>query len=181
MNRADQYQKLFAEFYRIEREMRDAPQDGQQRELQSAARRIVAFEVETELPKLKQLVEDHGAAVAAIEQAKQKLARLETSIASQREYITGKFPSADTTADAIDCLAWELSARLGAQAVERLTAKAVELEKELRSFLKERKGLSDCLIVQQLHGWDKVTRESFAWLQREIAQAASADAQQQAA
>jgi hypothetical protein len=74
-----------------------------------------------------------------------------------------------------------LSARLGAQAVERLTAKAVELEKELRSFLKERKGLSDCLIVQQLHGWDKVTRESFAWLQREIAQAASADAQQQAA
>lgn len=176
MTKANQYEKLFAEFYRVERDMRDAPQDGQQRELQSVARAIVKFEVENELPQLKRLVANHVTALAAIQQAKEKLARLEHSIANQREYITAKFPSADTTDDAIACLGWELSAKLGAAAIESLTSRAVELERELKTFVRDHKGASDCLLVEQVHGFDKITRESFAWLQREVEQAAQAEA-----
>src|SRR5436190_10692494 len=144
--------------------MRDAPQDGQQRELQSAARAIVRFELENELPKLKQLVEDHGAAVAAVEAATQKLSRLELSISNQRRFIVNRFPANDTTGDALDLLAWELSAQLGSTAIEELQTRAVELESELRVFLKGKSGLADCLLVQRNEGWDKATAESFDWL-----------------
>ncbi|MEY2487385.1 MAG: hypothetical protein QOH39_3033 [Verrucomicrobiota bacterium] len=167
---SDTYQKLFADFSRIETEMRDSPEDGQQASLRTAARAIVRFEHEHQLPKLKQLVADHGAAVAAIEAAKQKLTRLERSIANQRLYITARFPTADTTTDAIDLLAWELSAKLGGAAIERLVARAAEIEQELKLFVRDRKNISDCLAVEQEHGWSRTMKESFLYLFREFEQ-----------
>jgi hypothetical protein len=167
---SDKYRRLFEEFRRIEREMAERQPD-RQRDLITAARAIIRFEHEHELPRLKQWVSEHAAAVSAIEGAKQKLLRLERSIANQRDYIATRFPTTDTTADAIDCLAWELSAKLGASAIERMTVRAAELERELREFVKERKGISHCLTVEQERGWDKVTRENFSWLEREVEQA----------
>ncbi len=154
------YQRLFQDFSRVERRMGDHPQDGQQAELRTAARAIIRFEHEQELPRLKQLVTEHGSAVAAVGAAKQKLTRLERSIASQRTYIVDRFPTVDTTGDALDLLGWELSAQLGAQAIEQLTARAVETEQELRALVKRKTGLADCLLVQQNEGWDKITQVS---------------------
>jgi len=150
--------------------MGEHPQDGQQASLRTAARAIVRFEHEHELPRLRQLVSEHAAAVSAIEVAKQKLTRLERSIRAHEEYVIQRFSTADIAADAIDLLAWRLSATLGAQAVERLTRKAVDVEAELKKLIKDCKGISDCLQIERDHGWDKVTRESFDWLRREVAQ-----------
>lgn len=165
---SDTYRKLFENFSKIDREMQSAPRDGLQTELRSAARAVVRFEVENELPKLKQLVADHGAAVAAIEGAKQKLTRLERSIASQESFISSRFATTDTTADALDLLGWRESARVGSATVDALTAKAVDLEQELKAFVRDRKGISDCLAVEQQFGWDRPTRDSFSWLNREF-------------
>ena len=71
--------------------------------------------------------------------------------------------------------AWQPSTRLGIRAIERLTAKAVELEGDLKTFVRDRKGISDCLLVEQEHGFDKVTKESFSWLYREVEQTAKAE------
>ena len=147
-----------------------APRNGQQSEILAAARKIIGFECANELPRLKQLVADHGAAVSALEQVKQKLVRLERAIVNQESYIAGRFAAVDTTGDALELLGWRESARIGAETVGTLTAKAVALEQELRLFLKGRGGLGDCLAVEQQTGWDKRTRESFAWLEREFVQ-----------
>lgn len=165
---SEQYERLYQNFNRIDDQMRSAPQDGQQDTLRTAARAIVRFEHAHELPRLKQLVADHGTAVSAIEVAKQKLTRLERSIAAQGGYIEGRFAEHDVTGDAIDLLAWELSARLGSQAVERLTDRALELEEQLHAFVRSHPGISDCLAVEREVGWDKVTRESFDWLNHEV-------------
>ena len=170
MSKADQYRKLWDAWNRIDRAMREAPQDGQQTDLRTAARAIVRFEHENQLPHLKALIADHAQAISALEQAAQKLKRLQSSIASRRDYITDKFPTADVTSDAIDCLAWELSAKLGAEAVERLTARAAEIEQVLKIFVKGKTGLGDCILVEQQVGWDARTRESFSWLTREFPQ-----------
>ncbi len=173
---ADTYARLFSEFKRIETEMRERPQDGQQTELRTAARALIRFEHEHELPRLKQLVTEHASAVAAVEAARQKLTRLERSIATQRGYIVDRFPTTDVTSDSVDLLGWELSAQLGAQAIDQLTARAVETEQELRSLVKGRSGLSDCLLVQQEQGWDKITADSWDWMRREFPKTSAKEA-----
>lgn len=180
---SDKYAKLFQDFSHVDEKMRSAPEDGLQRELQGCARRIVTFEHEHRLPRLKLLVADHGSAVSAIEVARQKLTRLERSIVSQASYIENRFAEHDVTGDSFDLLAWELSARLGAQAVAKLTERALELEDELHAFVKSHPGASDCIQVEQKLGWDKTTRESFSWLDREAVQtlAASVAAEEVAA
>ena len=81
-----------------------------------------------------------------------------------------RFAEHDVVGDTLDLLAWKESARFGAEAVKSLIAEAAGLESELRAFVKERKGISDCLTVEQQLGWDKTTRESFSWLVRECEQ-----------
>ncbi len=165
---ADKYAKLFRDFRSIETAMRDAPQDGQQTELRTAARALIRFEHENELPRLKSLVADHAAAVSAVDLANAKLLRLERSIAAQESYIRGRFATHNTTTDAIDLVGWRESARLGREAAQSLVLTAQALENELREFVKNRKGVSDCLEVEREHGWDAITAQSFDWLRREF-------------
>jgi hypothetical protein len=174
---SETYSKLFSNYRKVEQRMSEGFADLQE-DLLTAARAIVRFEIEHALPKLKELVSAHGSAVANIEAARAKLNRLERSIANQELYVSQRFAEHDVVGATLDLLAWKESARFGAEAVKSLIAEGAGLESELRAFIKERKGISDCLTVEQQLGWDQTTRESFSWLFREVAQA---EAQRKAA
>src|ERR1039457_4307526 len=130
---SDTYERLFSEFRHEEGEMADGQPDRQQNFIQ-AARRIIAFEHENELPRLKELVVAHGSAVAKIDAGRQKLERLERAIGNQELYIAGRFADNDVVGDTLDLIAWRKSHLLGTKAVKSLIAQAAELETELRAF-----------------------------------------------
>lgn len=133
-----------------------------QSDLLSAARAVVRFQVQNELPKLRELVAVHRDSVTEIESAKQKLSRLASAIRNQEFCICQRFAQNDVTAESIDLLAWREVAKLGQNAVQLLEEQAIRLERELREFIKAHKGVSDCLEIDSSSiAWSKSERDNF--------------------
>ena len=168
MKLSDSYAKLFQDYRKVESAMAEGSPD-LQRDLQSAARAIVRFECENQLPRLRELVTAHRNSVSEIEVAKQKLNRLESSIRNQEFFILKRFSETDTTVDALDLLGWRESARIGAQAIEALNEQAADLEAELKTFVKDHRGVSECIEIESSSiAWNKSERENFSWMARDF-------------
>jgi hypothetical protein len=80
------------------------------------------------------------------------------------------------TNDCIDLQAWREAEKLGSEAIELLKTRAHGIERQLREFIKDKKGISDCLEVDRSKGFSRSERESFAWVEREVATTSAQEA-----
>ncbi len=168
-NPSDQYRQLLSQYQKAREEMRTAPRDGLQEELQTLARRVIAFECKNETERLKSLIATHHEAAAKIELARQKLQKLERAVISQEILIAARFPESDVIGLTLDLIAFERSALIGAQAVENLIAVADDAEADVTGFLKVHRGVSECLPLAREFDWES-DRPNFAWMEREFSQ-----------
>ena len=106
-NPSDQYRQLLSQYQKAREEMRTAPRDGLQEELQTLARRVIAFECKNETERLKSLIATHHEAAAKIELARQKLQKLERAVISQEILIAARFPESDVIGLTLDLIAFE--------------------------------------------------------------------------